>query len=162
LPRGIYRNDSALGAVLAFDLDPAHNRWSWDRIAVVEDARYDAPVADPTRLVDWRTAARRRLRQAKGDLETRALKAHLADSKRPPSEWPATARDLVLQWARERRADARALMWVDPLAWLTLQKLRRQHDDGCSDGRSSASVECLGQFARAIATTEESLHLSEH
>jgi hypothetical protein len=53
-------------------------------------------------------------------------------------------------------------MWVDPLAWLTLQKLRRQHDDGPSDGRSNAGVECLGHFARAIATTEESVHLSEH
>ena len=158
LPRGIYRNDSALGAVLAFDLDPARNRWSWDRIAVVADARYDAPVASPGRPSDWRAAAKRRLRQAQGDLETRALKAYLADAKRSPSEWPSTSRELVLQWAAERRKDARSLMWADPLAWLTLQRLRRQHDDGLSNGR----VECLGHYARAIATTEQSLPVSEH
>ena len=128
---------------------------------MVEDARYDAPVGDPGRLGDWSTAARRRLRQAQGDLETRALKAHLADSKRSPSEWATTARDLVLQWASEHRSDARALMWTDPLAWLALQKLRRQHDDRPSDGRSSAGVECLGHFARSIAAKEETLRLSE-
>lgn len=147
LPRGIYRNDSALGAALAFDLDPARNVFSWDRIAVVPDARYDTPATDPTRLADIATVLKRRWRQARGQLETCALKAHLAGDKRPPSAWPATARALVLQWADAHPDDARALLWTDPAAWAALVNLRNAGDDAAGNG----PIECLGQYSRASA-----------
>lgn len=148
LPRGIYRNDSALGAALAFDLEPARNVWSWDRIAVVPDARYDTPVAQAMRVADVAAVMKRRWRQARGQLETLALKAHLADAQRPPSAWPSTARALVLQWAEEHPDDARALLWTDPAAWAALINLRNAHDDATGNGL----IECLGQYSRASAT----------
>lgn len=156
LPRGIYRNDSALGAALAFDLDPARNVWSWDRIAVVPDALYETPVADPTRIGDLRALLKRRLRQGRGQLETRALKAHLARAKRSPMTWPTTAQRLVLQWAEEHPAEARSLLWTDPIAWSALVKLRRQQDQA----DSTDAIECLGQYSRATAAAAPELMAS--
>ncbi len=143
LPVGIYRNDSAIGAALAFNLDPAHNDWSWDRIVVVADARYRTPLASPLKARDLKTALQRRLRQARGHLETCALRGHLALAHRPPTSWPATARDLVLQWADEHPADARALIWSDPLAWAALLRLRR----GVDEPPPSGAIECLARIA---------------
>lgn len=157
LPTGLYRNDSALGAALAFDLDPSRNKWNWDRIAVVPDAEYQVPATDPTRLTDLQVHLRRRLRQAQGQLETLALKAHLADAQRPPSAWPSTARALVLQWAREHPSQARSLAWTDPLAWATLLRLRRAADGGVADG----AVVCLGQYAPAAITARQPLAVNE-
>lgn len=144
LPCELYRSDSALGAALAFDLDPARNAWNWDRIAVVPDARYSAPVADPTRLADLATVIRRRWRQAKGQLETNALKAHLAVEKRSPLSWAPTAHALVLRWADAYPGEARSLLWTDPIAWAALARLRRERDEA----RPFPSMECLGRYAR--------------
>ncbi len=126
LPYGIYRNDSALGAALAFNLDPAHETWRSDRIVVVDDARYAAPVMHPWRLTDIKTALRRRLRQARGIVETRALRWHLATARRSPAAWPVTMHELIMQWAGARPADARALMLASPLAWTALERIRRE------------------------------------
>ena len=158
LPTGLYRNDSALGAAIAFNLDPARNVWDWDRIAVVPDAEYRAPVLDPTRLSNLQVYLRRRLHQAKGHLETRALKAHLADAHRPPSAWPSTARELVLQWASEHPSEARSLAWIDPLAWATLLKLRRAPEEQVKD----TGVECLGRYSRSESEPQRPLAFSEH
>lgn len=160
LPSGIYRNDSALGAALAFNLDPGTNNWNWDRIAVVPDAEYHTPTGDPTRLSDIKVQLRRRLRQAQGHLETCALKAHLADAKRSPFSWPSTARELVLQWADEHPADVRSLAWTDPLAWATLLRIRRQS----GEARSEHAVQCLGQYSplSAATATAQRVAVSEH
>lgn len=157
LPTGLYRNDSALGAALAFNFDPARNPWNWDRIAVVPDAEYTLPVV-PGRLANLQVHVRRRLRQAKGHLETRALKAHLAGAKRPPSAWPATARQLVLQWANENPAEAQSLAWTDPLAWMTLLRIRRTPEEAVND----PAVECLGRYSRSESAPQRPLALSEH
>ena len=158
LPTQLYRNDSALGAALAFNLDPARHKWNWDRIAVVPDAEYSVPVTDPTRLSSLPMHIRRRLRQAQGHLETRALKAHLADARRSPFDWPSTARELVVQWAIEHPSEARSLAWTDPLAWATLRKLRRAPDETVTD----TSVECLGQYSRSESAPQRPLTVSEH
>jgi hypothetical protein len=143
LPRGIYRNDSALGAALAFDLDPTCNDWSLERIVAVPEARYRAPSVDPTRPAELAAVLlRRRLRQGRGQLETRALRAHLAGARRLPSAWPATARALVLQWADEHRDEAKSLRWSDPVAWVALMALRRR----AGHEQPAARIECLGQF----------------
>jgi hypothetical protein len=143
LPTGIYRNDSALGAALAFNLDPVRHAFRWERVVVVPDARYETPASSalhPRHLAD---ALRRRWRQAQGHLETCALRAHLAQAQRPPSAWPTTTRDLIVRWAEEHPREARALAWKDPLAWAALAGLRRRRPDvPIAEG-----IECLGRFA---------------
>jgi hypothetical protein len=142
LPLGIYRNDSALGAALAFDLDPAANEWSHDRIVAVPEARYRTPQAGPASAAALAALLRRRLRQARGHVETLALQAHLAEMRRPPSAWPETARGLGLQWADEHPAAARSLLWTKPMAWNALRRLQ-----AVDDARPSGRFECLGEFA---------------
>ena len=158
LPTGIYRNDSALGAALAFNLDPRCNQWNWDRIAVVPDAQYRVPTTAVTRLSDLQIQLKRRWRQAQGQLETLALKAHLADAGRPPSAWPSTARELILNWANEHPPAARSLVWTDPLAWAALMNLRRTSEGTVPE----STAECLGQYARSASIRSQSLVVSEH
>ena len=158
LPTGIYRNDSALGAALAFNLDPRCNKWNWDRIAVVPDAEYRVPMTAVTRLSDVHIQLKRRWRQAQGQLETMALKAHLADAGRPPSAWPLTVRELILNWANEHPSAARSLVWTDPLAWAALTNLRRTSEGAVPDG----PAECLGQYSRSMSMRSQPLVVSEH
>jgi hypothetical protein len=128
LPAGIYRNDSALGAALAFNFEPARHSWRWDRIVLVPDARYSVPVAHPLRFADLKGLLKRRLRQAQGSLEKRALKAHLNRDRRPAWAWSVTSRQLILDWAAAHPDEVRTLPWEDPLAWITLRRIRRAED----------------------------------
>ncbi len=118
LPLGLYRVDGTLGAMLAFDLDPARNAWEPRRVFVHADATWDLP--DPPRLSpafllsQWK----RRLRQAQGDLENAAVRDHMAVRKLSPSSLPTTVDALVLDWCARHPAAARALMLRNPLrAW---------------------------------------------
>jgi hypothetical protein len=143
LPAGIYRNDSALGAALAFNFEPARHPWRWDRIVLVPEARYSVPVAHPLRVADLKGLLRRRMRQAQGSLEKRALKAHLNRDRRPAWAWSSTARGLILDWAAAHPDEARTLLWEDPLAWLTLRRLRRAENNA---PLQSDPVRFLGRY----------------
>jgi hypothetical protein len=97
LPLGLYRNDSLIGAVVAFGGDPAHEPWTPSRVAVAADATWDNDVASP-----WSTAAlrgwwRRRLRQAQGDLENAAIRRHLATRGQAPESMPRTVQALLAE-----------------------------------------------------------------
>lgn len=157
LPVGLARGDSALGASLAFNLDPATHGWNWDRIALVPEVDYRTPASQAVHGHP-RRSMEQSLLAAQGRLESRALKDHLVQAKRAPSAWPATARELVLQWADANAAEARALMWGDPLAWAALVQLR---------GRSAAlpvagSAQCLGRYVRTAGAPAPALSLTEH
>ncbi len=94
LPLGLYRNDSLIGAVMAFGADPAREAWTPRRIAVVADATWDNDVA-PLGVARLRTYVKRRLRQAQGTLENEAVREHLAVRKRSPESLPRTVSELV-------------------------------------------------------------------
>ena len=144
LPYGIYRNDSALGAALAFDLEPARNRWKAERIVAVPEARYEVHAARVWPPSALRVVLRRRLRQAQGALETRALKAHLAGARRSPVEWPASVDTLVQRWAEEHRADARRLLVTAPLASLALHHMRKRPPRTAAPG----APQLIGRYGR--------------
>lgn len=128
LPLGLYRVDGTLGAMLAFDLDPARNAWEPRRVFVHADATWDLP--DPPRLSpafllgQWK----RRLRQAQGDLENAAVRDHMAVRKLSPASLPATVDALVMDWRARHPAAARALMWRNPLRAWAWNKLRQPRD----------------------------------
>lgn len=128
LSLGLYRVDGTLGAVLAFDLDPAQNAWAPRRIHVHGRATWDLP--DPPRLspafllAQWK----RRLRQAQGDLENAAVRDHMEVRKLSPSNLPATVDALVLDWCARHPATARALMLRNPLRAWAWRKLQRPRD----------------------------------
>ena len=83
LPVGIYRTDSTLGAALFIDLDPERAVWNPNRIVTVPQASFTYPIPRFWRWKDLRMFARRRMRQARGLLENRAIRDHFLIRRRP-------------------------------------------------------------------------------
>ena len=117
LPVGIYRTDSTLGAALFIDLDPERAGWNPNRIVTVPQASFTYPIPRFWRWKDLRTFARRRMRQARGLLENRAIRDHFLIRRRPVTELPTTAFELVAEWIARNPAEASRLFLRSPLAW---------------------------------------------
>jgi hypothetical protein len=126
LPLGLYRNDSLLGAVIGFAGDPAHESWDVSRIAVVGSATWDRDEAAASFFDRVRQFAKRRRRQALGDLETAAFREHLAIRKRPPEELPRTTALLIA--SRSPRTRTRGGPFARTLAWWVGRRLDADAD----------------------------------
>jgi hypothetical protein len=126
LPVGLYRTDATLGAALAYGLHPADNEWDMTRLLAVSSATwsYEPKPAYSPRVVI--TEARRRLRQARGLLENRAVRQHLAVARKPVGELPGTAKDLILDWVRHQPWEARRLFIRNPLSWLAARGVEKE------------------------------------
>ncbi len=106
LPLGLYRGDSMIGAVLAYRLDPTQHQWDAKRAVLVEPAAsWDMRATRWWHPADWRASFKRLDRQAQGTLENLAMREHLTLRRLLPQALPATAAELVLDWA-ERCPDA--------------------------------------------------------
>lgn len=128
LPAGLYRGDAVIGALLLYDMDPVHTNWADRRIVVHRQALY---TTDDKRWWRWRdlvAAGKRVLRQAKGELENRAVRGHMTLRKRPPHLLAPTARELVLRWAAEFPGEFRATLRRSPLSYWAYRQLRAQAD----------------------------------
>lgn len=128
LPLGLYRTDSLIGAILLFRLDPASNQWDRRRIVVNPEATWD--ISETTGL-SFKNAVgqfKRRLRQAQGDLENRAVRDHLSVRRAPVSAMPKTAREMVLAWLDANPGEARHLYMRNPLRLYAANKLRAPQD----------------------------------
>lgn len=128
LPLGLYRTDSLIGALLIFGLDPAANTWNRRRIAVSPDATWDIPGKTSLSMNNLLGQFKRRLRQAQGDIENRAVNDHLSVRKAPINEMPRTARELVLAWIDAHPREARRLYIENPLRLHAANKLRAPQD----------------------------------
>lgn len=126
MPLGIYRNDATLGAALCFNLDPQQHNWDRERLLTVPEASFSYRVPRPWRINDLVSLARRRFRQARGVLENRAVRDHFLIRKRPPSELPTTADELVLAWCKRNRAESRRLFLSSPIVWLAYRQFIRK------------------------------------
>lgn len=122
LPRGLYRGDGLIGAMVMHDLDALAHGWEPARIAVEPDASWVTP---PGRLWHWpdlRRHLHRLLRQARGRLEMAALRDALY--RKGFTGLPADSRTLVLDWIAADPSRAPGLR-QDPLARLALVLLRQ-------------------------------------
>ena len=128
LPLGLYRTDSLVGAVLKFGLDPARHGWEQQRIVVDADATWDVPGQSDLTFKNIKAQFKRRLRQAQGDLENRAVRDHLALRGLPINRLPKTASELVLQWINAHPAEARQLYLKNPLRFSAVLKARAPKD----------------------------------
>lgn len=123
LPLGIYRTDATLAAALRFNLDPAHNEWNSARIQVEPSASWSTRKRDWWRFSDLKDQAKRIMRQIQGALENRAVRHHLAISRRSPAELPDTAAELVFAWIKSDPLDARKIAKGNLFYKYTLKKL---------------------------------------
>ncbi len=128
IPLGTYWTDGLMGAVFCFGLDPSCNDWEPRRVWAHPLATWRLDPAVWWRLKDLRGYFKRRLRQAQGRLENRAIREHLANQRRPPETLPLTSSELVERWITTCPKAARQLFIRDPLCWLGLRKLRQPRD----------------------------------
>lgn len=98
LPKGLYRTDSLIGAILNFRFDPSKHNWDPGQILVQGDATWKINTLRWWHPGDIRTHVKRLLRQSQGQLENLAVSDHLGRHRRSPETLPPTARELVLQW----------------------------------------------------------------
>jgi hypothetical protein len=127
LPVGLYRGDGVLGAVLSFGMDPACNPWSPKQyIAVAADATWSLAAEADGSISRLKTWIKRRMRQAQGDLENRAVSDLFARQHKPPESLPATVVELVRTWVQSRPADFARLVRFSPLRRMAWRKLSTQ------------------------------------
>jgi hypothetical protein len=128
LPLGLYRTDPLLGSVLMFGLDPANNQWDPTRIAVEAGATWDVRGLSDLTWNNLRSQVKRMVRQAQGDLESRAAREHLAVKRLAPHLFPRTVRELVHGWIEEHPQQARSLFFKRPLCLHAARRLKVERD----------------------------------
>lgn len=132
LPLGLYRTDSLIGSVLSFDLNPERG-WEPKRIAVVADATWDVPGIGALTFRNVISQLKRMLRQARGHVENRAAREHLAIRLLAPETLPRTSEELMLDWVASQPEQARALFRRSPLSYYAVRKLRPDRDWSLAD-----------------------------
>jgi hypothetical protein len=110
LPKGIYRTDPLLAAVICFNLDPLNNPWDPQMMHIEWSATWDYDPLKWWRLRDLLTHFRRIKRQQQGVIENAAVKQWLAIEKRPPGMLPETVTELVRDWGKRCPIESRKLL----------------------------------------------------
>ncbi|MCW2313680.1 hypothetical protein [Rhodoferax antarcticus] len=123
LPVGLYRTDSLMGAILCFALDPRSHAWEDYRIHVHPEASWQINPARWWHPKDVQAHIKRYFRQIRGKLENAAIADHLDRRLLSPAELPATARQLVLDWAKSCPADYKRLAHKHWLMMPTLESI---------------------------------------
>jgi len=144
LPLGLYRTDSLIGAVLMFGLDTAKNRWDTKRIAVAPDATWDVPGTAALTFKNVVGQLKRRIRQAQGDLENKALREHMSVLRQPVNQLPETSQALVRHWLISHPDQARSVFLKRPLCFYAARKLRNARNWSADVTSSSLVRACTG------------------
>ena len=133
LPLGLYRTDSLIGAILLFRLDPSSHQWDRRRIVVNPEATWNISETTGLSLKNAVGQFKRRLRQAQGDLENRAVRDHLSVRRAPVNAMPKTARELVLAWIDANPGEAKHLYMRNPFRLYAANKQRAPQDWTAAD-----------------------------
>jgi hypothetical protein len=128
LPLGLYRTDSLIGAALLFKLTPEEAKWDTKRVVVAGDATWDVADLSTLTLGNLVSQFKRRLRQAQGELENRAVREHLSVRRLPLAALPSTAHELVNGWVGKQRSQAVKTFLRNPFCLYAAYKLRRGRD----------------------------------
>lgn len=128
LPLGIYRTDPLIGSILMFRLDPANHTWNPRRVAVAPDATWHVDGIEDITLKNVKSHFKRILRQAQGDLESKASREHLAVRRLPPQQLPLTVAEMVDGWIKTQPGQARSLFLKRPLSLYAARKLAAPRD----------------------------------
>lgn len=127
LPVGMYRVDSTLGAVLAFNFDPS--AFSWDPmryVAVDARATWDIDLSPWWLPSTLRAHLLRRVRQAQGQVENWAVRHWLALERRKPSELQTDVHELIIAWRARDPEGYQQRLRCQPLRVYAMKKLFSQ------------------------------------
>lgn len=128
LPKGLYRTDSLVGAVICFGFDPAKHSWVPSRILVRDTSTWSFKPLCWWRWNDLHTHMKRMGRQAQGTIEIMAFRNHLARHRLPPEALPMTARELVLNWWSSDDGPTWYQKLLHPLWFLALRRFSIARD----------------------------------
>ncbi|KQQ87014.1 hypothetical protein [Massilia sp. Leaf139] len=128
LPLGLYRTDSVTSSLLMFRLDPASNVWDKKNIVVAPEATWTVRGLGRLTYKSIVGQWKRILRQAQGELESRAVREHLVVRRHPPHLIATTVQTLVGRWIAEQPAQARQLFRKNPLCAYAAWCLRAPRD----------------------------------
>jgi len=128
MPLGLYRTDPMLGAALTFRLDPVNSPWTRGSVVAVAGATWDVDGISDLSYKNIVGYFKRRLRQAHGVLENRALREHMSIKRLPLRDLPATSQDMVNAWIASQPAEARSLFRRQPSCLYAARKLRIARD----------------------------------
>ena len=120
LPVGFIGEDSLIGALSAWDLDPVGQPWDRTRTATCEDARFMFDTLSPFNPADWRLYWRRRINYGVRDFQNKSLRNIL--KARGVQGMPAEAKALFPDRSalRPRWSGLNTLF-----LWLAARRLRR-------------------------------------
>lgn len=119
LPKGLYRVDSLIASTLKFNLDPSRFKWNDSHIAVCFDASWD--VEQNQKLMQLLLShVKRRLRQARGLVETTAIRQIFSKYRRPLSDIPGDRWTLIREWALKNPWEKWSLLKTDPFTFKTI------------------------------------------
>jgi hypothetical protein len=133
MPRGLYRTDSLIGAVLMFRLNPAKYGWDTTGLIAQPQATWSVRRTDWWSLKDIQAWYRRKLRQAQGILENRAISTHLSVKRGSPQTLPRTVNELVDKWIDAYPRSARSVFLKHPLTLYAVRQLRRRQNSSAGD-----------------------------
>jgi hypothetical protein len=128
LPLGLYRTDPMLGSALTYRLDPANNQWTRGSVVVAGEATWDVDGIAKLSYKNVVSFFKRRLRQAYGVLESRALREHMTIKRLAPQHLPATAQDMINHWLTAQPEQARSLFLKHPSCLYAARQLRAPRD----------------------------------
>lgn len=126
LPVGLYRTDSLMGAMLAYNLDPSTHEWDDGRIYVHPRATWRFDSKPWWHVATLKGHWSRLQRQARGALENAAFSNHLAKCRLPPEQLPLDSQELVMNWRRHCPDAAQQLLRWHPLRKRALRHLVEQ------------------------------------
>ncbi len=147
LPVGLYRGDGLLGAIVLHDLDAVGTARNDERIALVPKATWATPRLRPWRPADLVRYLRRQVRQARGRLESAAIREVIY--RAGFAGLPADANRMIAEWAAADPRSRAPRFWRDPLGWLALRQARHATPP---DPRSLVP-EILARFPAAAPAT---------
>lgn len=126
LPLGLYGYDGALGAVIAFGLDPSKHQWRpKERIFAHPDVTWVSTEKKWWRASDVKGHISRTLKAALRVLVGQAFRDFFEVRRLPPEKLPRTTEELVLNWAASNPGEAKKVLWRAPLSYFALKKLRK-------------------------------------
>lgn len=123
LPVGLYRGDGLIGAMVMHDLNAPGTAWDTSRIALVPEATWATPQLRPWRPSDLRRLLRRRVRQARGRLESGAFGEAIYGAGF--GALPTDANRMIADWVAADPASRTPRPWRDPAGWIALRELLR-------------------------------------
>jgi hypothetical protein len=128
LPLGYYWVDGLTGGILNYRFDPARHSWSPDNIVRNPQASWTTRQKSPWRIQDLRDQYNRMKRQARGRVENLAVRDHLTVRRDSPANFPATARQLFVDWMRNHPFRMAWFAMKHPLVLDAIWQLRRPQD----------------------------------